>query len=853
MAKNYSNPWEMDTDSIFLTYSTTENGLSASEAKTRKEKFGPNRIQDKKRRTPFVIFISQFKNWLSLILLAAVIISFWLKEKIDPWVILGIIIMSAFLGFFQEYKAERTLEKLKKLITHKARVRRDNKWLETESENLVSGDVVQLRIGDRVPADLRIIFCDNLSVDESILTGESVAVLKSAKSLKGVKLTIMEQKNMLFTGTYITSGIGTGVVVATGKNTVMGKTSLIMQQKIQPSGFQKQIKNFSTFLFRIILIMTAFVFIANALFKKGIFDSLLFALALAVGITPELMPVIMTVSLSQGALNMSKKQIMVKRLVAIENFGNIDILCTDKTGTLTLGKFSLVNYIDLQDKTDEEILLYGLLCSSAFGKYGSDFTANQVDKALWDSRQKKIVDSKLQNYELVNENEFDFNRKLMSVVVNNGNKSLFIVKGTTEQILQASDSYYENEKIIKINDTAKIRIGKKVEMLEDQGYRVISVAYKNARKDNMTIEEEKELVFRGFLIFEDPVKEGAKDLLGTFQEMGVNIKIISGDSPEIVKKTAIETGLADEHARVITGKDIVGASEVQLKEIVSNNSLFARIVPEQKNQIVLSLKKDGHIIGYLGDGINDAPAIMAADVGIAVDSGADIAKEAADIIMLQKDLKVLAEGIKTGRKTFGNFTKYILNTVSANYGNMFTVAISSLFLPFIPLLPAQILLNNFISDIPLLGIATDNVDSNYLKKPRKWNIRFITRFMIYFGFLSSLFDFALILPLILLWKKNPDVFRTAWFIESSLSEMLITFTIRTTLPFYRSKPNRWLVILTIISAFFVIILPIFGATKKMLSFSSLPAAIIMWIAAVLIIYFISSEILKRIFFRKYSL
>lgn len=853
MIKDYTNPWEMDNDLIFLEYSTTENGLSATEAEARKEKFGLNRIQDKKRRTPFVIFISQFKNWLSLILLAAVIISFWLKEKIDPWVILGIIVMSALLGFFQEYKAEKTLEKLKKLITHKAKVKRNNKLVETESENLVPGDVVQLRIGDRVPADLRLIFCDNLSVDESILTGESVAVLKSSEPLKGTKLTIMEQKNMVFTGTYITSGIGTGIVVATGKNTAVGKTSLIMQQKIQPSGFQKQIKNFSTFLFRIILIMTAFVFIINALFKKGIFDSLLFALALAVGITPELMPVIMTVSLSQGALNMSKKQIMVKRLVAIENFGNIDILCTDKTGTLTLGKFSLVNYIDIRNQTDKEILLYGLLCSSAFGKYGSDFTTNQVDKALWDSRQKESIDLELQNYELIDENEFDFNRKVMSVVVSNGSKSLFIVKGATEQILQASVSYYEKNKIVKLDDITKTRISKEVEMLENQGYRVISVAYKNAFKDNMTVDDERELIFRGFLIFEDPVKEEAKDLLDIFQEMGVAIKIISGDSPEIVKKTAIKTGLADKNTRVITGKELAGASENELKEIVSSNSLFARIIPEQKNQIVLSLKKEGHITGYLGDGINDAPAIMAADVGIAVDTGADIAKEAADIILLQKDLKVLAEGIKTGRKTFGNFTKYILNTVSANYGNMFTVAVSSLFLPFIPLLPAQILLNNFISDIPLLGIATDNVDSDYLKRPKKWNIRFITKFMIYFGFLSSFFDFALILPLMLLWKTNPDVFRTAWFIESSLSEMLITFTIRTTLPFYKSRPSRWLVLLTIISAFFVIALPISGLTRKMLSFSGLTVAIIIWIAVVLILYFISSEILKRIFFKKYSL
>lgn len=847
------DPWSLPIDKVSSLMRSTKDGLTSAEADERLKKFGLNQLGEKEERSNFRIFISQLQNWLMLVLLMATFSAFILGEKLDALVILGIILLSALFGFFQEYRAEKTLAKLKRLVTHKARVLRDGNWAEIESKNLVAGDVVQLRLGDRVPADLRLFEVDNLSLDEAILTGESAPAVKHTQPIIKDRVLPQDQKNMAFASTYVASGVGKGLVTAIASNTYLGKTAKILETKEPQTDFQKQIRHFGSFLFKIIFAMTVFVFGVNAFLGKGIFASFLFAVALAVGITPELLPMIITVTLSQGALKLVRKKVVVKRLISVEDLGNIDTLCTDKTGTLTEGSFALSDYRTAEGDKDEEVLLEALVCSSGFAQEGKGVSASPVDKALWEWPHLNKVKSQLRKFQLLDENEFDFKRKRMSVVVEKEKNLYLIAKGAFEAILTICKKIENRNREINFDEKRRQQITKQVADYEKAGYRVIALAKKRIKIAEASREDEKDMVFKGFLLFTDPVKRSAKESLKLFKKLGVKIKVISGDSPLVVKKVAEETGLATGKERVITGDQLLGLSKQRLAEIAQEFTLFARVPPEQKWELVDGLNWEGHIVGFLGDGVNDAPALKAADVGIAVDSGAEVAKEAADIVLLKKDLKVLAEGIEAGRKTFGNITKYILNTISANFGNMFTVALSSLFLPFIPLLPTQILLNNFISDIPLLAITTDKVDASFIKKPKRWNINLIGHFMLYFGLISSIFDLATILPLILIWQVSPELFRTAWFVESALSEMLVTFSIRTRLPFYKSTPSRVLLGLSVVSGFLVVVLPLLSPGRILFNFVRLPFNIILWLGFVLIMYFAVTEVVKHLFFKRFEI
>ena len=801
--------------------------MSSGDAEIRLKKYGENVLAEGQKRTAVKIILSQFENWLMVLLMVASLVDFYLGERVDAMVILGIVLLSVFFGFFQEYRAERILEKLKKYITHKARVMRDGRWVEIESRLLVPGDVVTLRVGDRVPADIRLFEVDSLSIDESILTGESEAIQKQIKP----------ENNIAYEGTYVNSGIGKGVVILTGEQTKFGETVALMNAKPPETDFQKQMKSFSGFLTKIVVILTVFVFGTNALLDKGVFESLLFAVALAVGIAPELLPVIITVTLSHGAMKMAKKKVIVKRLIAVEDFGNIDTLCADKTGTLTEGIFKLDSFKSI-DGDDDLILVKALVCSSGFMSGGE--TANQVDEALWESDQAKTIFERVKDYKLIDENEFDFERRTMSVVAKNSEGKKLIVKGAVESILEMCKLGKDRNKLKE-----------KFNSFENEGKKVILLAEKNIQKSETTTNDEKELTLLGYLLFIDPLKPSSTSSLEQFKKLGVKLKIISGDSVEVVHGVAEATGLFKLIDReVISGDELDKLSKESFEKIIFEKSLFARINPEQKQRIVATLNKEGHVVGFLGDGVNDAPALKAADVGIAVNTGADVAKEAADIVLLEKDLSVLAGGIEEGRKTFGNITKYILNTISANYGNMFTVALTSIFLKFIPLLPKQILLTNFISDIPLLALSTDNVDKSFTKRPRRWEIRSIGKFMLYFGLISSFFDFVLILPMIFLWRVSPDLFRTAWFVESALSEMIVTFSIRTQLPFYKSRPGLLLMAFSIFSGFLVILLPSLDWGIRWFSFVSIPTHITLWISLVLLCDFVGVELMKKYFFKE---
>jgi len=834
-------PWILSESALLKTLNTSIDGLTDHEVTQRIKEYGRNVIEDKSKRSALKIFLSQFESWLIVILVLATGVSFILGEQLDAIIVLSIIFLSVIFGFIQEYKAESVVKKLKELVTNKAKVLRSGKWQEIGSGDLVIGDIVKLNIGDRVPADIRLLEVDNFQIDESLLTGESKTVSKHTKQIADKNAQVYEKTNLAFSGSFVASGTAVGCVVAIGANTEIGKTAQSLAQKELHSDFQKQINKFSQFLLRIVIILSIFVFGSNALLNKGILDSLLFAVALAVGIAPELLPMIITVTLSRGALKMAEKKVIVKKLIAVEDFGNIDTLCSDKTGTLTEGIVSLAGFQNIKKEVDEEILKLGLLCSSGFTSRGK-VSANPIDQALWAHVSKEGRSFTDGDFEITDENEFDFKRRMMSVVIKQKEDLMLIAKGAPESILEKC----------KLTSQELSAFQKLVQQYQSDGSRVLAVATKAVQKEETTLDDEKDLKLAGWLLFNDPIKKTAKETLAKFNKLGVHIKIISGDAPEVVIHAASQVGLEITKGKVITGQELEGISDSELAVIAQDYNFFARVNPEQKYRLVASLNKEGHIVGYLGDGINDAPAIKAADVGIAVDSGAEIAKDAADIILLEKDLHILADGILQGRKTFGNITKYILNTISANYGNMFTVALSSLFLPFIPLLPKQILLTNFISDIPLLTIATDNVDYSYTRKPKRWDIKLIGKFMLFFGLISSVFDFATILPLIFIWKVSPEAFRTGWFIESSLSEMIVTFAIRTRLPFYKSKPSLWLLGSSIISGLIVIGITLVSAGGKLFEFSRLPVAVYLWIATILIGYFISTEILKHFFFKKFD-
>lgn len=845
-------PWAASSDEIFSYLKSSKHGLTNDEAKKRLEISGKNEVVSKEKRDGIGIFFSQFKNAFVLILIGAAILSYFFGEKINATVILAMIFLTALFGFFQEYKAEKTIRELKKYVTIKAKVMRDGDIIELDSREITIGDIVYLDVGDIVPADLRLINIEKLSADESVLTGESVPVTKISSAISEKLKMPQDLQNMAFMGTSISGGRGYGIVTSTGKNTFFGKTASYLKEET-PSEFQKNIKKFSNFILKVIVIMTLFVFAINSFLQRGVLDSFLFALALAIGITPEILPIIMTVALSRGAIKMAKQKVVVKKLASIEDLGNIDVLCCDKTGTLTEGKLSLQNYVNLDDKKEDKLLLCGLLCNSAVGKQKK--SGDSVDLAIWQNENVYNLEKELKNYKTLGENELDFERRRMSVLIKNerGNKNILIVKGALESILNVCKFATFGGRKILLTKNFTTKINNKTIAYEKNGYKVIAVAEKETKNNKTEKSDEKELNLIGFLLFLDPTKNSAKEALETYQKLGVEIKILSGDSPIITKKICNDVELKIFKNKIILGDEIEKLSETEFEEYIIKYNVFARVTPEQKYRIVKSLNKNGHVVGFLGDGINDAPALKVADVGISVDSGTEIAKDASDIILLQKDLHILAYGIIEGRRTFGNIMKYILNTISSNYGNMFTVAISSLFLSFIPLLPPQILLSNLISDTPDLTISTDNVDEEMLKKPKRWSIKLISRFMIYFGLFNFFCDLVLIIVLLFVFNAPTDLFRTALFIETTISEVIILFAVRTKRPFFKSKPSKLLFITTLLVSIIAILITFTAFGNEFFGFVKLPVTILLAILAIWIFYFTTVEITKKYFFKRFEI
>jgi Mg2+-importing ATPase len=830
-------------EELLANLKASQSGLTSQEVESRLQIYGYNELAKRKRRTGVVEFLFHLRNPLVLILLIAGLISGILGDVVDTTIIFSIVLLSVFLDVYQESKAEKAAEMLKQRVATTATVLRDGVRKEVRLSEVVPGDIVYLSAGDIVPADARLISAKDLYVDQSALTGESFPVEKTAALLTEKGTAITEWDNCLFLGTSVTSGTARAVVMKTGSSTEYGKIAKRLAARETETEFERGLRRFGSLMMEVTLFLVLFVFFINALFLRGVLDSLLFAVALAVGLTPELLPMIMSINLSKGALDMSKKGVIVKRLESIQNFGNMDVLCTDKTGTLTENRITIIQQIDMQGNNAEKVLLYSFLNSNFETGLKSPF-----DEAILTYKEFDV-----KGYQKIDEVPFDFTRRRVSVVVEHEGQRLLIAKGAPEEIIKVCSYCELAGKTRDLTGELLGKIEQKYHDLSSEGFRVLAVSYKNVKemRPQYSVNDESEMVFLGLMAFMDPPKETARESLQLLSKSGVELKILTGDD-ELVTRKACEY-LGFEIKGVVLGSQIAQMGEDALSRVVEEANIFARVTPAQKNRIMNALKSNGHVVGFLGDGINDAPSLKTADVGVSVDNAVDVAKESADIIMLQKSLRVLNEGVLEGRETFGNTMKYINMGTSSNFGNMFSVAGASLFLPFLPMLPIQILLNNLLYDLSEATIPTDNVDPEYIEKPKKLDISYIRRFMIILGPISSIFDFLTFFAMLFVFNASIPLFQTAWFIESLCTQTLVVFIIRTRkTPFYKSKPSKPLLLSSLGIVALALVIPFIPKLGGLFGFEAPPFSFYAILAGLVGAYLILVEIVKKLFYKRYA-
>ncbi|PKL60664.1 MAG: magnesium-translocating P-type ATPase, partial [Methanomicrobiales archaeon HGW-Methanomicrobiales-4] len=774
--------------------------------------------------------------------LFAAIISISVKEITNATIIISIILISVVLDFFQRYKAENAAELLLKKIVTRAHTIRDGIEQDIPIGDLVPGDVISLTAGDMIPADARLLIVRDFFVNESSLTGEPYPVLKS-ETLTDSEKPLSEADNYIFLGTSVISGAAKAIITRTGLSTEYGKIAKTLVQRPPETDFEHGLKQFSYLMSKFVFTLVIIVFFINALFKQDILQSLLFSVALAVGMTPELLPMILSLNMTKGAIAMSHKGAIVKHPESIQNFGSMDILCTDKTGTLTDNKIALMKHLDTDGNDSEKVLLFSYINS-----YFHTGLKNPLDEAIIAFRFEDT-----EKYKKVDEIPFDFIRRRTSVVVSGESGHILITKGAPEETLAVCNSLEKNGSIIPLTGTDREKILKIYMNQSRDGFRTLAVCYRILKGDQerYSVNDEHEMVILGLVTFIDPPKESARESVSLLAASGIELKILTGDDELVTQKTCELIGLPVKG--VLSGKAIEHMDQETLSRVVTNVTIFSRMTPVQKNLVMNSLKRNGHVVGFMGDGINDAPSIREADVGISVENAVDIAKESADIILLKNDLRILYEGVLEGRKTFGNTMKYILMGTSSNFGNMFSVAGASFFLGFLPMLPIQILLNNLLYDISESAIPTDNVDESYIKTPKKWDIEFIKKFILVFGPISSVFDFITFFILLFIFKADASFFQTAWFIESICTQTLIIFVIRTRfVPFYASRPSRLLFASTVIIVVIACVLP-FTVIGTVFGFVHPPLSFFAVLAGLVIGYLILVELTKKWFYKKYSL
>jgi len=841
-----------DSALVLKELNSQPGGLNTEEAEARSKQFGVNEIAREKRQSALVRLLVNFKNPLVILLLVLGIVSFLTGDLRAMIVIFIMVLLGVVLRFFQELRADNAAEKLKAMVTTTATVLRDGRQVEIPLKLLAPGDIVLLAAGDMTPADVLVLSAKDLFLNQAALTGESLPVEKKAGMASLDIQSPLELPNTCFLGSNVESGSGLALVLYTGDQTYLGSLAASIVGERQLTGFDKGINKFTWLMIRFIGVMVPAVFLINGFSKHNWLEAFLFALAVAVGLTPEMLPMIVTVNLSKGALAMSKKKVIVKRLNSIQNFGAMDVLCTDKTGTITQGKIILEKHLDIHGDPSDKVLHYGYLNS-----YHHTGLKNLLDAAILDHGELEGSLKAKEKYHKIDEIPFDFIRKRMSVIVEDANGlNLLICKGAVEAVIDLCSRVEVDGKTIDMTPEHSSRGLQIAASLNGQGFRVIALAYKEmpgaTDEPTYAVKDESDLILLGFLSFLDPPKDTARQALQQLHDLKVDVKILTGDNEIITAFICSQVGLPVE--KILLGPQIEAMSEAELDEAVASTSVFARLAPAHKEHIIRALQRKGHVVGFMGDGINDAPALKAADVGISVDSAVDIAKESSDIILLENNLLILEQGVKEGRRVFGNITKYIKMAASSNFGNMFSVVGASAFLPFLPMLPIQVLANNLLYDISQTTIPSDEVDADWLTRPRKWTIGEIQRFILFIGPISSIFDYLTFFIMLYVFNawNNPALFHTGWFVESLFTQTLIIHVIRTNkIPFLESRAS-WPLIASSLAVVAVGAFLTVSPLAVPLGFVPLPPLYWLLLAIMMVCYVFLTQVVKTWFFKKFG-
>ena len=850
LLNKYSEISKKTNEEVLKEYNTSENGITENKATELLEKNGPNVVVKNEKKSRLYFLFNSFKDKFIIILIVLAVINYCLSDALSTYIILGIAVISALIRYFQDYSVYKFNQELKAKMYTTTNVVRGGKEKEIRVEKVVPGDIVHLSAGSMIPADIMLIDSKDLFVNQSVFTGESVPVEKVAQNTNDAK-EIFSISNVCLMGSSVVSGRATGVVIDTGFTTYLGRMSKEVETKKEPTNFEKGMNNITKMLIRYMLVVSVAVFVIYGFIRKDWLEAILFALSVAVGITPSMLPMIVNVNLTRGTKVLAKKKTLVKNINSIQNLGAIDVLCTDKTGTLTEDKIVLQKYIDVNGNEDTSILEYAYLNS-----YFGTGMKNLVDRAIITYGNEKNVKEIVNDYTKIDEIPFDYTRKRMSVVVksNKNNGYRMFTKGALEEILKVCTKVKYNGQVNELTPEMVEIVEQKAKEYAVQGMQVIAIASKREYRgvNVFNVSDEANMTFIGFVAFLDPAKKDVKSTLKKLKNIGITTKILTGDNPYAANNICNLVGL--ENKETLLGTDIDKMSDEELAKKVEEVNVFARMKKKKKERIVKQLKNNGHVVGYMGDGVNDSPSLHIADVGISVNTATDIAKEAADIILLERSLKVIYEGVLEGRRVYGNIIKYMKMALSSDFGDVFSIVIASIFLPFLPLLPIQMLLQDFLYDISQIAIPYDDVDKEFLEKPKKWSTKGISKFMNVMGITSSLIDVLAFLGFWFLFGYNASketFFQTAWFVECLISETMIIHYVRTAKrPFIESRANKWLTLGTFGTIIGTILTPILLHNIPSFHFEILPLKYYGFVILLLAIYSVLVEIIKKIYIKK---
>lgn len=846
--KDYNEISKLTTEEILTKYHTKEEGLTNKEAQKRLNNNGKNIVIKEVNRSIFYFIFNSLKEEFIIILLVLAVINFSLGDKLGSLVIVLIAIISMLIRVLEDYSAYKFNKKLRSKIVSTTKVIRDNKELEIKVENVVVGDIISLNAGSIIPADCIIINSKDLFVNESVFTGESIPVEKKKTNKKEYD-NLFDIKNVLYMSSSVISGTAKAIVVKTGFDTYLGKIGKEINTKKNITAFDKGMKDITNMLIKFMVVICLIILLVDGIIRSNFTEAILFAFSVAVGITPSMLPMIVNVNLTKGTKALAKKKVLVKHIESIQNLGAIDTLCTDKTGTLTENKIVLQKYIDVLGNEDNSILEYAYINS-----YYSSGMKNIVDRAIMIYGSKHNLDNILPKYEKIDEIPFDYNRKVMSIIVRNKNTYRMITKGAMEEVLKRCTKVKVKGKEEDLTKELIDIVTNKAKEMATSGMQVLALAAKKTEKGVLSFDEnsEKEMTFIGFVAFLDSPKKDVKKIINKLRKYGVKTKILTGDNPYSTTMVASLAGINSDE--ILTGAEIDKLSDKALSIKVEEIDVFARLNPIQKERVVRILKSNGHVVGYMGDGINDAPSLRQSDVGLSVNTATDIAKETSDMILLEKNLEVIADGIIEGRKVYGNIIKYMKMALSADFGDVFSIMIASIFLPFLPLLPIQMLFQDFIYDFSQIGIPYDNVDEEFITFPKKWNTKGIAKFMIVMGITSSIID---VLAFLTFWHllgynsiDKESYFQTAWFITSLITELMIIYNVRTSKDIFNSRPSKVLLSLTLLSSILTIVTPILFHNILSFHFEILSIKFYLYLLSLVILYVLIVSIVKRIYIKK---